>query len=124
LKLEDVMTVVEAVTPKKPMARQDNKSKERSDNKGPVPEGTEKSEAPKRQGTLQEVKQASVYLQDMATSFNRKLAFAVNEQAEMVSVKVIDRETEEIIREIPSEEFVNLVARMREYIGNLFDEMV
>ena len=39
-------------------------------------------------------------------------------------VKVVNKETEELIREIPSEEILNLAARLDEMVGMIFDETV
>jgi flagellar protein FlaG len=37
-------------------------------------------------------------------------------------IKVVERGTNKVIREIPSEEFLNLVEKMDQMIGILFDK--
>lgn len=54
----------------------------------------------------------------------RKLLFNVNEELNKVIVKVVDTSTNEIIREIPSEDIQKIQARMKHAIGLLFDEMI
>jgi len=57
-------------------------------------------------------------------AFNKRLRFYVNEEIDRVIVKVIDAETDKVIKEIPPEEIQRLVARIEEAIGLLFDEMI
>ena len=48
--------------------------------------------------------------------------FQYHEETNRVSIKVIDKDTEEVIREIPSEEALELIQRMWEMAGILVDE--
>jgi len=67
------------------------------------------------------------YLKDIITItsiFNRKLKFFVNHTTNQVVVKVIDGETDKIIKEIPPEALQRLHSRMREAIGLLIDEEI
>ena len=52
------------------------------------------------------------------------LNFSVHESSGRVVVTVADEETGEIIREIPSGEFLNLSAKLEEMFGILFDRKV
>ena len=61
-------------------------------------------------------------LSDMV--MGHKLQFNVNEQLGRVVVKVIDSSTNEIIREIPSEDVQKLQIRMKQAIGVLFDQTI
>ena len=56
--------------------------------------------------------------------FNKKLKFRVNKEINRVVVKVIDAETDSLIKEIPAAEIQRLVARIRETLGLLFDEKI
>lgn len=67
------------------------------------------------------------YLKDIiriTDTFNRKLKFTINRELNQVVVKVIDRETDKVIKEIPPEELQRLHIRMREALGLLFDEQI
>lgn len=55
---------------------------------------------------------------------DRKLEFKVHEKTGRILVKMIDRETDEVIREIPPEKFLNIVGDIWEYIGILVDERI
>lgn len=61
-------------------------------------------------------------LQQVSQAFNRRLSFALNEKLDQVVVKVIDAETDKIIKEIPPAELQHVHERIREVIGILFDE--
>lgn len=61
-------------------------------------------------------------LQQVSQAFNRRLSFALNEKLDQVVVKVIDSETDKIIKEIPPVELQHVHERIREVIGILFDE--
>ncbi|MBD2868416.1 flagellar protein FlaG [Paenibacillus arenilitoris] len=50
------------------------------------------------------------------------LEFAVHEETKRIAVKVIDRESGEIIREIPPEKTLDFVAKLWEMAGILIDE--
>jgi flagellar protein FlaG len=67
------------------------------------------------------------YLKDIVTItsiFNRKLKFFVNHNTNQVVVKVIDGETDKVIKEIPPEALQRLHSRLREAIGLLIDEEI
>lgn len=55
-------------------------------------------------------------------SSNRALEFSVHEKTKEIMVKVIDTETKEVIREIPSEKILDMVANILEMAGILVDE--
>ena len=61
-------------------------------------------------------------LSDLVTG--NKLRFAVNDEIGRVVVTVLDASTNEVIREIPSEDLQRIQARMKRAIGILFDEMI
>ena len=53
---------------------------------------------------------------------NERLGFQVHEDSGQLFVQVVDRETGEVIRESPPEEFLDLIVRMREMVGVFLDE--
>ncbi len=58
------------------------------------------------------------------STLNRKLSYSVNKELNQVVVKVIDAETDKVIRVIPSEALLKLHSRMKEVIGLIFDEKI
>ena len=55
---------------------------------------------------------------------NIGLRFSVHETTGQTMVKVVDKETGKLIREIPIEELLDLVDKIDEMIGILFDKKV
>ena len=63
-------------------------------------------------------------LERISLVFNRKLQFVVDHHSHEVTVKVIDKETDKVIKELPPEELQRLHNNLKETIGFLFDERV
>jgi uncharacterized FlaG/YvyC family protein len=61
-------------------------------------------------------------LQQVSETFNRRLSFSFNEKLGEVVVKVIDNDTDKVVREIPPAELQRVYERIREAIGLLFDK--
>ena len=53
---------------------------------------------------------------------NRKFEFSIHEKTKEIMVKVIDSDTNEVIREIPPEKILDMVAKMWEMAGIMVDE--
>ena len=83
--------------------------------------------AAKAQQKQKQAVDPEIYLKDILTItsiFNRKLKFSINRELNQVIVKVIDGETDKVIKEIPPEALQRLHSRMRETIGLLIDEEI
>ena len=52
----------------------------------------------------------------------RSLKFEIHEKTNDIMVKIIDKETQEVIREIPPEKMLDMFASMLELAGLLVDE--
>jgi len=63
-------------------------------------------------------------LNSVAQTFQRRLKFTVNPELNTVSVKIIDGETDKVIKEIPPEYMQRLHIRIKEAIGLLFDQEI
>jgi len=61
-------------------------------------------------------------LAQAASIFNKRLSYSINDELGMVVVKIIDSETDKVIKELPSREIQHLMARLKEAIGLLVDE--
>ncbi|MDR3193004.1 MAG: flagellar protein FlaG [Treponema sp.] len=72
----------------------------------------------------EEINIAAENIEKVSLAFNRRLKFVVDHQSHEVTVKVIDGETDKVIKELPPEELKRLHSRIRETIGFLLDEMV
>ena len=63
-------------------------------------------------------------LNGLAQGLRRGLQFAVDEDSGDVVVKVIDKETNEVVRQIPAEETLELRKRLSETAGIIFRDQV
>lgn len=52
------------------------------------------------------------------------IKFNVHKQLERIFVQLIDRETDEVVRELPPEKFLDMMASMLEFAGLLIDKRV
>jgi flagellar protein FlaG len=78
------------------------------------------NEEPKPQG----LHAVAADLEQISLAFNKRLQFVVDHDSNEVTVKVIDRETDKVIKELPPEELQRLHSKLKETIGFLFDERV
>lgn len=69
---------------------------------------------------MQAVRQANKALEGT----NRRFEYSVHQQTNTIVIKVIDTETNEVIREIPPEKILNLIAKLWELAGIIVDERV
>lgn len=53
---------------------------------------------------------------------NTSVKFGFNDKVDEMVVDVIDKKTDKVVRKIPSDEALNLMAKMREVVGMLFDK--
>ncbi|MBW2010811.1 MAG: flagellar protein FlaG [Deltaproteobacteria bacterium] len=77
----------------------------------------------------EEIKEVSqVQLDELQNKIERinnfRIQFSEHEATGRTLVKVIDKETEELIREVPPEDLLNALAKLDEMIGILFDKKV
>ena len=61
---------------------------------------------------------------DIETLHSVGLSFAQHEDTGRTMVEVMDRDTQQVIRQIPAEDILDMAAKMEEMIGLLFDEKV
>ncbi|NSW77005.1 MAG: flagellar protein FlaG [Candidatus Atribacteria bacterium] len=57
-------------------------------------------------------------------AFNLELRLTVHEPTREIIARIVNRQTGEVIREIPPERFLDMIAKLRELVGVLIDEIV
>ena len=80
--------------------------------------------AEQKPATRQEIEAQARALEKTFQAFNRRVVLSVNDQINQVIIKVVDGETDKVIKEIPAEEIQHLIARIKETIGLLVDEKI
>lgn len=75
--------------------------------------------------TLAETKANVQELQKMSEMVaGNKLQFSVNKELGSVVVSIVDSSTNQVVKQIPSEDMQKLKLRIRKAIGNIFDEVI
>lgn len=74
--------------------------------------------------TENQIKQAVDGFNEMFQLTKTHLKFAYHEKMGEYYVKIIDENTNEVIREIPSKKLLDAISEMKRFIGILFDEKV
>ena len=71
-----------------------------------------------------DVRKSVEQLEQMVAQFNRRFDISVNKTIGRIIVKVIDTETDKVIKEIPPREIQHMVQRLQEMVGLLVDERI
>lgn len=79
------------------------------------------SEAEDPAKQMEKIKDAVDKLNKTSMIFDRSLKFRLHDATQQMMVSVIDVANDKVIREIPSQEALDLVAKMQEYLGIIFD---
>ncbi|MDO8426140.1 MAG: flagellar protein FlaG [Deltaproteobacteria bacterium] len=69
----------------------------------------------------QKIEEVASEVQIQMKRLNTELRFEVDKESKDVIVRIIDPETKQVIRQIPSEELMAIRARMEELIGVLYN---
>ena len=77
-----------------------------------------------QQMTTEEVREVVESFQEMSETIQTKLSFSVDEENNEIVVKIFDKESEELIRQFPSEKMLSLQDKMSDLAGFLFDTKV
>ncbi len=73
---------------------------------------------------LKELQEELERLRRVVHIFDRRYNFLLHENTNRIFVQVIDVTTDTVIREIPPEELLDLMARIHNMVGLFFDERV
>jgi len=70
------------------------------------------------------LEQAVEKLNKMADLFDFKLKFRVHKETQRVITKIIEPDSGKVLKEIPSEKILDMIAKMEEMAGLIIDEYV
>ncbi|WP_297812912.1 FlaG family protein [uncultured Helicobacter sp.] len=82
------------------------------------------SEEQKIQEQKQKLNELAQQLNQELNPLNTNVTFGFNEEIEGLFITVSEKDTNRIIRKIPSDEAMQLMAKMREVVGIIFDKQV
>lgn len=86
----------------------------------PAPGLSSKPAESKTEMPLKKIEEAASDVQIQLKRLNTELRFEVDKDSKDVIIRIIDPETKQVIRQIPSEELLAIRARMQELIGVLY----
>ena len=70
----------------------------------------------------EDIKMAVSELNKLAGSFNEKVRFDLDDKTNRIIIKLINRDTNEVVSEIPSKYSIRLFEHFQEYMGLFVDE--
>ena len=74
--------------------------------------------------TREDVEDMVEALEDFANTVQTRLNFSIDDSTEDVVVKIMDKETDEVIKQFPAEEILKLREKMQDLSGLLFSTNV
>ncbi len=77
-----------------------------------------------KEWSLEDLDSAMEAMNDLSSFRATSLQFEQHEVLNRTMVKVVDRQTDEIVKEIPPEEFLDMISSMLEFAGIIIDEKV
>ncbi len=92
-----------------------------------VPESAKERSAKDNNTREQENKQTDIRIRKAVEKMNQNLGntealFGIHEGTNRVTIKIIDRETKEVIKELPPEKTLDMIEKVWELAGMLVDE--
>ena len=82
----------------------------------------EQSKEADKKEVKKELEEVTKQLNEEMSALNTTIRFGFNDKIDEMYVSVIDTKNDKVIRKIPSDEAMKLMAKMRELVGMLFDE--
>lgn len=79
---------------------------------------------PKTHMHLRETQLALQEIEEFLGGFDRRLEFRVDDESQRVIVRILDRGTGEVIRQVPPEQLLHIIASVNRLLGMLFDRRV
>ena len=114
-------TQVKAAQPKETVAQPKKQTADATLNLSVEPKNTG-TEPQKEEVVSSKMKDAIDKVNAKIVPSKTRCEFSYHEDTKRVSIKVIDQNTEEVIREIPPEETLDMLSKMWELAGILVDE--
>ena len=82
--------------------------------------GEQSGDSEKKEATDDQIKQAIDEINKRAK--NSEAIFGIHEKTNRMTIKIVDKDTKEVIKELPAEKTLDLIAKAWEMAGLLVDE--
>lgn len=97
---------------------QDNQQEEKMGVQEAVEANAQKKEEPKEEDMQEMMKE----LNELMSRINCNLEFSYHKEVNVMSVKMIDKSTHEVIKELPPEEMIDNMIQAKDWIGAFLDK--
>ncbi|CUH94689.1 hypothetical protein P22_0755 [Propionispora sp. 2/2-37] len=84
--------------------------------------GQEASPKQKQEIDEQKAEKLNNILNNFLESINTKLRFKLHEESDQFMVEVVDIESGKVLKECPPEEYLDMIGKIKNYIGAILDE--
>lgn len=93
-----------------------------SDNSGSQQQQATGSRQAQQQQQSEQLKKAIAEMNKKINNSNEEAVFGVHEDTNRIMIKIMDKDTKEVIKEFPPEKTLDMIARIWEMAGILVDE--
>ena len=106
------------------ITKEDSKNIEKIETTQEIQKDKQDEEINKKQKELtkQELQELTQKLNKEMSPLNPDIKFSFNDKVDELVVNVVDKNTNKVIRKIPSDEALKIMEKMRELVGALFDD--
>ena len=93
-----------------------------SEGNGSFQQQQQQTQAMNTQAASDQLKKAIAEMNEKINNMNQEAVFGIHEKTNRVMIKILDKETKEIIKEFPPEKTLDMIASIWEMAGILVDE--
>ena len=104
----------------KPQAEDENSGG--SDNAGSQQQQAQSGSKAQQQQQSEQLKKAIAEMNKKINNSNEEAVFGVHEDTNRIMIKIMDKDTKEVIKEFPPEKTLDMIAKIWEMAGILVDE--
>ncbi len=120
---EDGQTVnVDATTAAVTKAQAEDEKGGSSDNAGGQQQQAQSGSKAQQQQQSEQLKKAIAEMNKKINNSNEEAVFGVHEDTNRIMIKIMDKDTKEVIKEFPPEKTLDMIAKIWEMAGILVDE--
>ncbi|MDE6737823.1 MAG: flagellar protein FlaG [Lachnospiraceae bacterium] len=106
----------------RPQAEEDRSSGGESDGRQQETSGKTSSGVQQNQPKNEQLKKAIAEMNRKINNSNEEAVFGVHEDTNRIMIKIMDKDTKEVIKEFPPEKTLDMIARIWEMAGILVDQ--
>lgn len=101
---------------------EDDKSEGRDGNNSQQQNAKNAQQPQQKQVVSEQLKKAIAEMNKKINNSNEEAVFGVHEETNRVMIKIVDKDTKEVIKEFPPEKTLDMIAKVWEVAGILVDE--